>query len=118
MASLVVASPLRKLTTPASPTTSPRKHKKYYVVSAGKRTGVFDSWYVPLPCIFPMDWQFLNRPYVQSLISGVSGNCQKSYATYDEALDVYHDLKAQGLVKIIRDRGDDSFFGPVENAVE
>jgi hypothetical protein len=59
-----------------------------------------------------------NRPYVQSLTSGVSGNCQKSYATYDEALGVYQDLKVNGLVRIVRNRGDENIFGPVEDAVE
>jgi hypothetical protein len=65
-----------------------------------------------------MIYLFRNRPYVQSLTSGVSGNCQKSYPTYDEALDVYQDLKARGLIRIIRNRGDESLFGPVEDAME
>ncbi|KIL55028.1 hypothetical protein M378DRAFT_55446, partial [Amanita muscaria Koide BX008] len=74
--------------------------RKYYVVSAGRRTGVFDSW-----------------PYVQSLTSGVSGNCQKSYTTYEEAVSVYQHLKANGLVRVIRNRGDESFFGSIEDAM-
>ncbi|KAF8501151.1 hypothetical protein F5888DRAFT_1632916 [Russula emetica] len=89
MTSFVISLPL----TPAlrksavhttSPFTPPGRRQKYYVVSAGKRTGVFDSW----------------LPYVQSLTSGVSGNCQKSYATYDKAHDVYQDLKESGLLRI------------------
>ncbi|KAH9956389.1 hypothetical protein BGW80DRAFT_1130732, partial [Lactifluus volemus] len=75
--------------------------KKYYVVSAGKRTGVFDSW---LYLIF-LSYYDLSR------------NCQKSYATYDEALGVYQDLKVNGLVRIVRNRGDENIFGPVEDAV-
>lgn len=60
----------------------------------------------------------LSRPYVHSLTSGVSGSCQKSYVTYDEALGVYRDLKANGLIRVVRDRGDESVFGPIEDAVE
>lgn len=58
------------------------------------------------------------RPYVQSITSGVSGNCQKSYPTYDEALEDYLDLKARGLIRIVRNRGDENVFGPIENAVQ
>ena len=65
-----------------------------------------------------MTYMFQNRLYVQSLTSGVSRNCQKSYATYDEALDVYQDLKASGLLRVVRNRGDDHLFGPVEDAIE
>jgi hypothetical protein len=38
--------------------------------------------------------------------------------TYDEALGVYRDLKANGLIRVVRDRGDESVFGPIEDAVE
>jgi hypothetical protein len=61
---------------------------------------------------------FQNRPYVQSLTFGVSGSCQKSYATYNEALNIYQELKASGLVRIARNCGDENFFGPVEDAIE
>ncbi|KAI0245297.1 hypothetical protein BJV78DRAFT_1139590, partial [Lactifluus subvellereus] len=102
MMSLIVSSTSSKPAPLTSPFTSPGKHRKYYVISAGKRTGVFDSW----------------LPYVQSLTSGVSGNCQKSYTTYDEACDVYQDLKAQGLVRIVRNCGDEDIFGLLEDAME
>jgi len=36
---------------------------------------------------------------------------------YNEALNVYKDLKASGLIRIIRNYGDDIFFGPVEDAI-
>jgi len=60
----------------------------------------------------------LNRPYVQSLTSGASGSCQKSYSTYDEALSIYQGIKAKGLVRIIRDPGDEVFFGRIEDAIQ
>jgi hypothetical protein len=46
MGSLIVSSPPRKPAPLVSPRTTPGKRQKYYVVSAGKRTGVFDSWFV------------------------------------------------------------------------
>ena len=36
---------------------------------------------------------------------------------YNEALDVYRELKANGIVRIIRNRGDEALFGPVEDAM-
>jgi hypothetical protein len=60
----------------------------------------------------------LDRPHVQSLTSGVSGSCQKSYATYSEAFTIYQELKAKGLVRIIRDPGDEIFFGHTEDAMQ
>ncbi|KAM6497207.1 hypothetical protein JOM56_007680, partial [Amanita muscaria] len=84
-----------------SETTTPGKRKKYYVVSAGKCTGVYDNWHV-----------------VQNLTSGVSGNCQQSYRTYAEALEIYSDLKARGLVKIVRNHRDEHVFGPANEAMQ
>jgi hypothetical protein len=60
----------------------------------------------------------LNRPYVQSLTSGMSRSCQKSYSIYSEALSVYQNIKAKGLVWIIRDPGDETFFGCIEDAIQ
>jgi hypothetical protein len=51
-------------------------------------------------------------------MSEVSGSCQKFYMTYDEALDVYCNLKANNPVRIDRDSGDDISFGPVEDAMQ
>jgi len=36
---------------------------------------------------------------------------------YNKALDVYEDLKASGLIRIIRNYGDNIFFGPVKDAI-
>ena len=55
---------------------------------------------------------------MQSLTSGASGSCQKSYSTYDEALSIYQGIKAKGLVRIIRDPGDEVFFGRIEDAIQ
>jgi hypothetical protein len=48
----------------------------------------------------------------------VSGNCQKSYTTYAEALSVYAHLKESRLVRVVRKPGDEALFGPDEEAME
>jgi Caulimovirus viroplasmin len=107
---------------PSSPSTTPGRGKKYYVVSVGKCTGVFNNWftlYFFLSRLTHDSFLFdLNRPYVQSLTSGVTGGCQKSYPTYNEALSVYREIKGKGLVQIIRDPGDEIFFGSIEDAMQ
>lgn len=120
MGSLSVSSSLPSLPNldPSSTSTTPGKRKKYYVVTAGRCAGVFDNWFVYffLPVlVIHSGW---NRPYVQSLTSGVSGNCHKSYVTHDEALRVYQEMKAKGLVRVIRDPGDEYHFGSIEDAVQ
>src|SRR6266852_5319269 len=40
----ITSLPPQKSTHTTSPFTTPGKRRKYYVVSAGKRTGVFDNW--------------------------------------------------------------------------
>jgi len=45
MQSLAV-SPSSPNSVPSSPSATPGRRKKYYVVSAGKRAGVFDNWFV------------------------------------------------------------------------
>jgi hypothetical protein len=59
-----------------------------------------------------------NRPYVQSLTSGVKGSCQKSYSTYYEALGSYNNLKESGLVRVVRNPEDEILYGPLDEAVE
>ncbi|KAN0113382.1 hypothetical protein V8E52_007783 [Russula decolorans] len=68
---------MQSLSVASSPPASPRRQRKYYVVSVGK-------------CVD------LNRP---------------------EALSVYQNIKAKGLVWIIRDPGDETFFGCIEDAI-
>jgi hypothetical protein len=97
----------------------PGRRRKYYVVTAGKCTGVFDNW-----CVFDAIFsvaemlETLNRLYVHSLTSGVSGSCQESFKTYDEALYLYTDAKRRGIVRLVRDPGDEEIFGPVEDAMQ
>ena len=118
MASLIVSSSSRNPGLSVSSFPSPGRRRKYYVVSVGKRTGVFDNWSVLLSYLLLRDLFIFIRPYVHKLTSGVSGSCQKSYATYDEARGVYLDLKEQGLVRVVRDPGDDVAFGLLEDAVQ
>lgn len=59
-----------------------------------------------------------SRPYTHSLTSGVAGNCFKSYQTYEEAWEVYLDLKKKGVLKVVRNVGDDVVFGSLENAIQ
>jgi hypothetical protein len=60
----------------------------------------------------------LNRPYVQSLTSGVRGSCQKSYPSYYEAVKSYNDLKEAGLVRVVRNPEDEILYGSLEDALE
>ena len=60
----------------------------------------------------------LNRPYVHNLTSGVRGNCHKSYSTFTEAQTVYTQLRAIGLVRVVRNRGDEIEFGPIGDVVQ
>lgn len=41
------------------------------------------------------------RHTVQDLTNGISGHCQKSYRTYDEALASYSSAYHKGTVKVI-----------------
>jgi hypothetical protein len=41
-------SPTPPNSVPSSPSATPGRHKKYYVVSVGKCAGVFDNWFVRL----------------------------------------------------------------------
>jgi hypothetical protein len=120
MASLVVSpSPKKPTAPPVSPFTSPVKSRKFYVVSVGKCTGVFDSWYVfPFHFSDRCDVFVFIRPVVHQYTSGVPGNCQKSYTTYHEAMGVYQDLKEKGLVRVVRTRGDDVTLGALEDAIQ
>jgi len=105
MASLAISTPKKAPCSPSKRTPFPppptTPSKKYYVVTRGKCTGVFNSW-----------------PYVQALIHGMSGNCHKSYPTYEEACRAYQDAKGKGLVEIIRHCGDEERFGSDEMAME
>ncbi|KIM35206.1 hypothetical protein M413DRAFT_42320, partial [Hebeloma cylindrosporum] len=81
---------------------SPRKIlKKYYVITIGKCTGVF--------------WDEWDR--VSSLIKRVPGARYKGFSTRNEAVEYYLDAKNKGLVRVVRDPGDDALFGPIRDAM-
>ena len=68
MASLVVSSSSKKPSLPVSAFTSSVRRRKYYVVSVGKRTGVFDNWFVhPLVFHIAVIYSFLSgRMFINS----------------------------------------------------
>ncbi|KAF8335186.1 hypothetical protein F5887DRAFT_892160 [Amanita rubescens] len=76
------------------------QRKKYYVVTVGRRCGVFSSW-----------------PYVNSLVYGIPGNTFIGFYTYNEAIQEYNNAKEAGIVEVVRDDEDDLIFGPIEDAI-
>ena len=121
MTSLSVSSSTHKpsvLLPSVSPRKTPSKRKKYYVVSVGKCVGVFDNWFDK--CVYLLPLLLLNpdRLDVQSMTSGVSGNCHVSFTSYEEALSSYNDLKAKGRVRVVRMYGDEKEFGPLSEAIQ
>jgi hypothetical protein len=73
MASLVVSSSPRKTVFPVSSLRSPGRRRKFYVVSVGKRTGVFESWFVlPLVFLIAVIYLFLSgRMFINSQVESV-----------------------------------------------
>lgn len=63
-------------------------------------------------------WSLVNRVYVFPIVENVSGALYKSFSTHLEALEYYKAKKAEGLVNIARDPGDDEVFGPIEDAIQ
>ena len=68
------------------------------------------------------DIQFANMTYyrdnVTPLVSGISGAWYKGFSTHDKAARFYLDAKEKGLVRIVRDPGDDALFGPLHEAMQ
>ena len=68
------------------------------------------------------DIQFTNINYyrdkVTPLIHGFSGARYKGFTTQEQATKFYLDAKKNGSVSIIRDPGDEEFFGPVRDAMQ
>ncbi|KIM40822.1 hypothetical protein M413DRAFT_411635 [Hebeloma cylindrosporum] len=80
----------------------PLQEDRYYTVVVGKCTGVFyDKWYK-----------------VECLVSGVPASVPKcrKYKTEDKAIRAYAEAKKAGIVKVVRDPGDDKKFGPLSSA--
>lgn len=67
--------------------------------------------------IFRLKNMFLIRDKVKPLIDYVSGARFKSYPTRDEAAAAYKHDKSMGLVRIVRDPGDDEIYGPMFYAI-
>ena len=72
MSSLVVSpSPKKPTPRPLVPLrTTPVRNRKYYLVSVGKRTGVFDSWLVPISFIIAVLNPFLTGRMFKALHLG------------------------------------------------
>ncbi|KIJ91184.1 hypothetical protein K443DRAFT_78882, partial [Laccaria amethystina LaAM-08-1] len=75
---------------------------KYYVVTIGKCTGIF--------------WEEWDK--VTPFICGVSGARHKGFATHEQAAKFYLHAKENGLVSVVRDPGDEEFFGPLPDAMQ
>ncbi|KAF8062295.1 hypothetical protein FPV67DRAFT_1672771 [Lyophyllum atratum] len=85
-----------------SAVTSLSSKGKYYVVSVGRRTGVFRDW-----------------NYVKGLVTGISAGAQVSYNIEADAKAVYKGLKEAGVLKVERPdpEADLERYGPVESAI-
>lgn len=120
----VTATSSQSKTSPSklTPTSSPtKKRKKYYVVTVGKCAGVFcDDWYVNFHFleIFIYSKCDCYRDNVKPLVEFVSGARYQSYPTRDDAMAAYRHSKTKGLVRIIRDPGDDEIYGPMFYAIQ
>ncbi|KAM6500770.1 hypothetical protein JOM56_003784 [Amanita muscaria] len=86
--------------TQRTPLNSPSvKKKKYFVVTIGRKTGVFDDWHV---C-------FLSSQMVPNHL----------YRTCEEATAVYLECKRKGLVRVSHLPGDnENVFGPESEAMQ
>ena len=59
-----------------------------------------------------------HRDNVIPLIHHVSGARYRGFSTHEQAQAFYLDAKQNGLVKVIRDPGDEVFFGPLHAAMQ
>jgi hypothetical protein len=95
-----------------------RVKSKWYVVIVGRKTGVFDDWYVvrsrSFLVLFPM---IIVRLYTHSLVSGVSGNNYASFTTYDAA-QVYYTANWDCRRVIRTSVQDERIFGSAEIAFD
>jgi len=104
---------------PSSTQASPMK-MKYYVVLVGKCAGIFyDEWY---PSRFASVTGYLMshhyRQNVQSLIYQVPDARYKGFTTQSAAEEYYIHAKGRGMVRIVRNPGDNEKFGPMVNAIQ
>jgi hypothetical protein len=59
-----------------------------------------------------------HRDKVKPLIEHVSGAQFQSYPTHTDAVAAYKRNKGMGLVRVVRDPGDDEIYGPMFYAVQ
>jgi hypothetical protein len=59
-----------------------------------------------------------HRDNVIPYISGVTGARYKGFTTHEQAARFYLDAKQSSLVSVVRDPGDDEFFGPLRDAMQ
>jgi len=59
-----------------------------------------------------------HREKVKPLVEFVSGAQYQSFTTRTEAVSAYQSSKARGLVRIVRDPGDDDIYGPMFYAAQ
>jgi hypothetical protein len=103
------STPCRLINTPG------KKKKKWYAVTVGRQTGVFDDWYyAPFFCGVSFLMRLV-RIYTNSLVIGVSGNNYLSFSTYDEA-QVYYTTNRKGRMVVRTSEQDEATFGSLEEA--
>ena len=59
-----------------------------------------------------------HRDNILPLITRVSGSRYKAFQTHEKAAKFYQDAKENGLVKVVRDPGDDEKFGDWHTAMQ
>ena len=69
----------------------------------------FDIWFTKM---------IYNRDKVTPFIRGVSGARYKGFATHEQAAKFYLHAKENDLVSVVRDPGDEEFFGPLCDAMQ
>ena len=57
------------------------------------------------------------RSYVKTLVDGVSKATFTGFKVYDDAVEDYFEAKAAGLVRVVREPGDELLYGPLSKAV-
>lgn len=94
-------------------------HRKYYVICAGKKCGVFwEEWYAHGSHFAQVTHTLFRRTHVEILIKNVSGARYKSFRPFAKAMEYYLLKKGSGEVELIRNPGDDIIFGPLSEAVQ
>ena len=59
-----------------------------------------------------------HRDNIIPYIHRVTGARYKGFGTHEQAARFYLDVKEHGLVSVVRDPGDDEFFGPMHEVMQ